>query len=203
MTNNAISLCSQACLLLGEDPIESFEEDGDKGTTCGTLYETLISGWLSNYPWSFCKGKEKLSRLADAPLTKWKYAFQLPTARLTADYGVYSTDAIGATAIQDFAIEGDQLLSNYSDMWIDKLSRPDESLWPPYFCLFAIHGLASAFALPLTQDKSLKDDYSLLAFGSPSDNGIGGLYGKAMLTDSQAQPSQIIVQSPLVAARLS
>lgn len=201
-TDAAIDLCSQATLLLGEGTIQSFE-DGDIGSTCGNLYDTLVEGWLSGYPWGFCKTKRKLARLTDAPLTGWTYAFQLPTDRMSDTYAVFDTDAVSASPIQEFDIFEDKLLANVTDIWLDYIFRPEETKWPPYFKIFAVNALAAAFALPITQDKSLSDDFFAKAFGSPSDNGKGGYYGAAMLIDSQARPPKALPLDPLTAARLS
>ena len=202
-SEGSIALCSQATLLLGEGTIESFDADDDIGAICGNMYDTLVNGWLANYDWTFCKVKAKLARLTETPTTGWKYAFQLPTDRLKPDFAVFNTDAVGASSIRSFDIMADTLLANDEEIWVDYTARPDESLWPAYFKLFAVNALAASLAMPITQDKSLADFYAEKAFGPASDTGRGGLYGMAMLSDSQIKPNTVIVHSPLIEARFS
>lgn len=203
MATSDIEICSQACVMLGEGTVETLDENDDVGAIVAPLYEGLVRGWLAKYPWSFCKQKKKLSRLTTAPISSWQYAFQLPSDRLSPSYAVYDTDALNARPIQDFAIIGDTLMCNKTDIWIDYLARPLEDRWPPYFETFAVHALASAFAVPLTDDITKANFYHVIAFGPAQDNGKGGLLGEAQLADSQAQPGQVIVQSPLIDARFS
>lgn len=200
-STSSISLCSQASILCGEGEIESFTEDN--GTICGTLYDTFVEGWLSVYPWTFTKQKTKLSRLSAAPTNVWTYAFQLASDRMTNDFAVYDSDAVGATPIRDFDIQGSKLLANATEIWVDYGARPDEADWPPYFRNFVVVALASVFAIPLTDDASKAALFDKLAFGNPEENRRGGLMGQAMLADSQAKPSSVVVESPLIDARFS
>lgn len=197
-----VSLASQALLLLGENEIESFDADENpQAATAGTLYNSLVNGWLSSYPWTFCKTKIKLARDTAAPISTWAYAFQLPADRLNGGWAVYNTDGLNARPISNFDIQGQKLLANDTDIWIDYTYRAPEAYWPPYFVIFAINALAAALALPATQDKSLADRYDVLAFGSPSDNRKGGLYGEATKTDALSRPNDVIYDSPLIDAR--
>lgn len=86
---------------------------------------------------------------------------------------------------------------------MDYTARPDEDNWPAYFQGFVVYALASVFANPITQDSGLAQEMRGIAFGSPADNGRGGMFGMAMATDSQLKPSSVIVDSPIIEARFS
>lgn len=202
MAATDVEICSNALLLLGEKTINSFDDtDGQTAATCGALYGMLVNGWLACYPWTFCKTKMQLSRLVDAPISGWQYKYQLPPDRLIATWAVFDSAGVNAAPIQTFDIQGETLLTNAEAIWLDYTARPDESKWPPYFTLFAVHALAATFAIAITQDKSMFEVYQSKAFGTPGQAGLGGLWDMATRQDALTKPSFPIVQSPLVDAR--
>ena len=69
--------------------------------------------------------------------------------------------------------------------------------------LFAINSFAAYIAIPVTGDKELAAVYDEIAYGSPSSNRKGGLFGIATATDAKQKRNEMIVSSPIVEARFS
>lgn len=197
----SLQFTNQALLLLGMDQITAYSDD-PVGLIAAALYTTHTDAWLASYPWSFCKKKVKLVATTD-PLTGWRYAYTLPSDRLMGSYAVFNSDAVSVAPTREFDIQGTTLLSNDAEVWVDYTFRAAEADWPAYFGGFVVAGLAYLYAMPLTQDASLSQQWETKAFGSSSANGRGGLYGMAMATDAQLHPSNVIVDSPLIQARMS
>lgn len=64
---------------LGESRISSISDTGDKvSRTCGLNYPQARDEALQTAPWTCAKKQARLSRLAEAPLFKWRAAYQLP-----------------------------------------------------------------------------------------------------------------------------
>ncbi|GAA5120679.1 hypothetical protein JIN84_05885 [Luteolibacter yonseiensis] len=64
---------------LGESRITSITDTGDKvSRTCGLNYPQARDEALQTAPWTCAKAQATLTRLSQAPLHKWKAAYQLP-----------------------------------------------------------------------------------------------------------------------------
>ena len=73
-----IDICNLALSHFGARPINSFNDGSDAGRLCGVFYEQTLDEVLRAHPWNFAIKRTTLSRLADAPVYKYAYAFQLP-----------------------------------------------------------------------------------------------------------------------------
>jgi hypothetical protein len=146
----AIKIVSRSLILLGHNPITSFDDVGSGAKVANALYESSITALLSAHRWNFTKKKGRLSRLTIAPLNNWTYSYQLPSDML---------NIIGTSDNSDYAIFGDKLYSNQNDVYIDYIFRPDESFFPPLFTETLEYYLASKFAVPITDSKTNAELY--------------------------------------------
>ena len=64
--DTSLSICSDALIMLGAQPISSFTEGSDAAQACDRLYPDLPDSLLSRYPWSCSYQKTQLARLATA-----------------------------------------------------------------------------------------------------------------------------------------
>jgi hypothetical protein len=184
--NSPFDVCSNALVLLGSKPINSFT-GGDKETTCGLLYPMDKESLLTSYPWKFCTAKAQLARLTDAPLTSWKYAYKLPLPRLGAPLAYYNSGGVGATTFLEWEVQGADLLCNEEVVFCDYQFDVVESRFPPYFVNLIVLSMAAKLALPVTRDQSKADFYRGLAYGSPSENEQGGAWLAATNADARGQ----------------
>lgn len=141
MATSAISICSNALILLGDRPISSFNDPGAGAQTASNLYESSYINLLSMHRWRFATNKAQLSRLTASPLNEWQYQYQIPTDSV-AIITVYPVD--------DYEIYEDKIYANNSSLSIDYVYRVDESKLPLWFAKTMEYYLAMQFAIPVT-----------------------------------------------------
>lgn len=194
-----ISICANALVRLGQAPISSFTE-GEIGETCGLIYPDFVRSVISSYPWRFSMDKVQLARLSASPVNVYQYAFQLPSNLLNLR-AVYNSSSTGVSPVYDFTRQGDTILTNYAELWIDYQKEVDEEDFPPYFTEFLILALAAKLAIATTDQVELAQYYEGLAYGSPSDNRNGGEFGRAKKLDAMQQPPSAVIPNDIIAAR--
>lgn len=199
--DSALSICSDALLMLGASPIASFNEGTDAANISDRLYPDIKNQALLVYPWTFSFKKIKLSRLLNNPINEFKYAYQLPGDRLAPPRGVYNTDSTNSYPAKDYRIMQDMLLTNYEEVWIDYQYAVQEFEMPVYFVQLLKYLMAWHLALPITDQAEKAAYWQGVAAGSPSESGRGGYMRTAMNIDGNAQPSNFIGDYSLIAVR--
>ena len=165
----AISMASNALVLIGDDPINSLSDS----VAASNLYDTTYEEVLSEHPWTFASRWQELNRLTAQPdiRTGYRYAFQIPSESIEfwgtdvdVDYGIF---------------EGNLLYANVLSILGLYIFRPDETILPPLFVKAMEYRLASEFAISVAEDEEKMKLYQ-------------GLYekklNKAMAKDSQQKP---------------
>lgn len=190
-----LTICNDALLMLGAAEMTSFTEGTDSAKICDRLYDDLKKYILSIYPWSFAKKKVQLARISDTPTTEWLYAYALPSDMIGTPKALFEDSTAGTRQSQEFElynIDQQRLLANYETVYIDYVADIDESIFPEYFVYMLRHALAADFAEPLTDQISKADYFRALAFGSPAENGRGGLFRQCTQADAQGQRNQTL-----------
>ena len=188
--NSAIDICSRALILVGAEPITSFNDDTSEALIAGNMYEDIARTNLTSTRWRFATNQAILNRLSDAPTGRFTAAYQLPeyiflhaiTVRdLQIEYNVY-----GNKVFCD-ASASDELIADYT-------YRAEEVDWPSHFSLCVEYAMATVFATALIRDTSLaammSDQYEFLM-------------AKARSIDSQQQTTRKIVTSRFITNRRS
>jgi len=103
---SAVSICSNALLLLGDSPISSFDEANDRTRAVSNLYSYKRNRVLRLHPWNCASKRVVLSPDVDAPPFDWSYQFTLPDDWLRN----ISVGLKGST--DDFLIENKKILMN-------------------------------------------------------------------------------------------
>lgn len=142
-TTTAISICSNALVLLGHDTISSFEEEGIGAKVANNFYETTYRAKLVDYEWDFASRKVLLTKLTAEPLNTWKYAYQIPSNHLRT---------ITTYPHSDYEIFEDKIFSNNDNLQLDYIYRVDESFLPPAYRESLELYLASKWAIPVTEN---------------------------------------------------
>ena len=188
--NSAIDICSRALILIGAEPITSFNDDTSEALIAGNMYEDIARTNLTSTRWRFATNQAVLNRLTDAPTGRFDSAYQLPdylflhavTVRdLQIEYNVY-----GNKVFCD-ADPADVLIADYT-------YRASEVDWPSYFSVCVEYAMAVVFATALIRDTSLSNLMS---------NQYEFLMAKARSTDSQQQTTRKIVTSRFITNRRS
>lgn len=150
-------------------------------------YRAKADEMLSRHRWVFAKTVAQLSKLATPPAGGPRaYAYARP-ADLVGNIFDYRLDARDDAIKADVLQMGDYLWSDSDGVWVEYTARVPEAVWPPWFqqlvvCAFAID-VANA-----RKRRNLAVDLTVEAFGSPEENGQGGLLLAAEMADSQDAP---------------
>ena len=188
--NSAIDICSRALILVGAEPITSFEDDTTEALIAGNMYEDIARTNLTSTRWRFATNQAVLNRLTDVPTGRFDAAYQLP------DYLF-----VHAVTVRDLQIEyniyGNKVFCDASpndELVVDFTFRANEAGWPSYFSLCVEYAMATVFATALIRDTALS---SLMS------TQYDFLIAKARSTDSQQQTTRKITTSRFITNRRS
>ena len=183
----SIDMASNGLILIGDDPISSFDDPGAGAQAASALYETTYTSVLASHPWTFALKEQYLSKLSQTPddKTGFSNAFQLPP------------DLIRVWKIMshsNYTIVGSLVYSNEDTLLCRYNYRTDEVDLPPQIVEAIEYKLASKFAVPVAEDEN-KAAFYKQAFKEQA--------AIARSIDSQNKPQVPIVDSPFVEVRLS
>tara|TARA_R100000951_G_scaffold114868_1_gene121121 strand:+ start:131 stop:715 length:585 start_codon:yes stop_codon:yes gene_type:complete len=188
--NSAIDICSRALILIGAEPITSFDDDTSEALIAGNMYEDIARTNLTSTRWRFATNQAILNRLSEAPTGRFDSAYQLP------DYLF-----LHAVTVRDFQIEynvyGNKVFcdADVADVLIaDFTYRANEVDWPSYFSVCVEYAMAVVFATALIRDTSLSNLMSTQ---------YEFLMAKARSTDSQQQTTRKVITSRFITNRRS
>jgi len=197
-----VSICSDALVMLGASVISSFDEGTPSATACARLYPDLRDTLLSRYPWSWSIRKVQLSRLVTPPINEWEYAYQLPGNMLTGVLAVFDSGSDAARPINyGWEIYGSQLFTNLETVYIDYQETVTEASMPPYFVRLLRIAMSAELAIVITDQVQKMDYLRTIAFGSPGENGRGGLFRESVNIDSRGQLTKSIEDFSLIQVR--
>ena len=147
-----VAVCSRALILVGAEPITSFDDGNNEALIASNMYEDVARSSLLNTRWRFSTNQAVLNRLADAPTGRFDAAYQLPSGWLMTHVVTVNDTPI------EYQTYGDKLFCNEaasSELVLDFTYRADEQGWPSYFTIAVEYELASVFAVSLARDQSL------------------------------------------------
>jgi len=200
--DTSLSICSDALIMLGAAPLSSFTEGTDSAQACDRLYPDLRDTIISKYPWSWSYQKIQLARLSTAPENEWLYAYQLPGDILSGVRALFTSSGTNERPIAyGWEIYGDQVFTNYETVYVDYQTTVTESKMPNYFVHLLRTALAAELGMVITDQISKADYFRQIAFGTPGENGRGGLFREATNIDSRGNPPQIIEDYSLINVR--
>lgn len=185
----AVSICSNALMMLGKAPIASLEDESDRATYCANLYPQLRDSMLREHFWNCAIKRVLLSPLSTTPAFDYQYQFQLPTDFLR----LYQVGTVNRP-IEDFQLENRMILANVASLPLRYVwKNEDENNWDVGLVQAATHAMAGLLAYPLTQSTSLRD--SMLATAAL-------VMKKAKSIDGQENPGDTFGDEfPLIAGR--
>lgn len=199
--DSALSVCSDALMLLGAAPISSFNEGTDEANVCDRLYSDVKNTTLQMYPWSFSFKKVQLARTVDTPVNEWAYEYQLPSDRIGPPRAAFNSAQIGARPFTQWEIYGDKLLTDATTVVIDYQYSIAEDSMPVWFIQLMKYQMAWHLAEPITDQVAKTDYWKTVAMGSPGENNRGGFMRTAMNIDGQGNTPQQIEDYSLIAVR--
>jgi len=183
MAFSKVTIASNALVLLGDEPISSFTEEGAGSRVAANLYETAYLSMLSSHRWNFATKKASLSKLAATPQNEYQFQYQLPTDMVMV---------ITTYPASIYRILGDKLYSDAPSIEIDYIWKVTEDQFPAYFVKAFEYKLAAEFAVPITEDLN-KVDIMTRLYERESR--------QARYADSQSAPNVPIVDDPYIRVR--
>jgi hypothetical protein len=189
--NSGIDICSRALILIGAEPITSFEDDTTEGLVSSNMYEDIARSNLTSTRWRFSTNQAVLNRLSDAPTGRFDAAYQLPSGYLF----------VHAVTVNDFQIEydiyGDKIYCDagpQDQLIIDYTYRAEEQDWPSYFSVCVEYAMATVFSTAIARDQGLANlmnqQYNIAL-------------AKARSIDSQQQSTRKLITSRFITNRRS
>lgn len=189
--NSGIDICSRALILIGAEPITSFDDDTTEGLVSSNMYEDIARSNLTSTRWRFATNQAVLNRLSDAPTGRFDAAYQLPSGYLF----------VHAVTVRDFQIEydiyGSKVFCDASaqdELILDYTYRAEEQDWPSYFSICVEYAMATVFATAIARDQSL---------AQLMDQQYNIALAKARSIDSQQQSTRKLTTSRFITNRRS
>lgn len=190
MTTTDIELSSKALVLIGADPITSFQDGSREAVVAANLYNEVTRGEMSEYPWRFLVTQERANRETEAPVgTEWGAAYTVPASSLR----------IINVKVEGFPVKFDVFLkslhtntSSEEVVIVEYVKDVPESDWPHYFRNYIILRMASVFASSLGRDGDLTTAMSQQAEISKR---------AARTSDSQGRTTKRLPMSRIVQSR--
>lgn len=154
MASTDIEICSNALVLLGDDPISSFDANqGKRATVAANLYANTRNATLRMHPWNCSRKRVSLPPTAVKPAYGWSYAFTLP-----ADF--MRVVLIGERPEEKvvYEIENGEILADVAECKLKYIYRNEVvSTWDALLTQAMIAHMAWAMAYPLVKSQALRD----------------------------------------------
>ena len=189
--DSPLDICSRSLILIGAEPISSFDDGSTEALVCVNLYEDLVRTSLTNTRWRFATNQQVLNRLANEPTGRYDQAYQLPTDSIMVHALTVNDNNI------DYQLYGDKAFANTSTADVvvaDYTFRVSEIHFPSYFTIAVTFSLAVVLATSIARDASLAQLMTVRADGAMA---------KARSLDSQQQTTRVLETTRFLTARRS
>lgn len=187
MTASAVSICSNALLMLGDNPINSFEDTGDRARLASNLWAPAMDYVLRSHPWNCAVQQVVLSPDADAPPFGFAYKFTLPGDWLR-------TLCVGEPGERpDFKIRAGKLHMHSNVCKLEYIFRNDNpATWDASLVWAMTTAMRAIFAYGISQSSSLEQVI---------DQALREVLRRARAADGQEETNEALDDNPLRDAR--
>ena len=189
--NSALDIASRALVLIGAEPITSFDSSSTEALVASNMYEDTVRASLSMSRWRFATEQAVLNQLTDVPTGRFDIAHQLPSDLLVLHAVTVNDNRI------EYSMYGDKIFSDSTandTLVADYTFRADEINFPSYFTMAVEYSLASIFATAIARDDGLMNLMERKA---------NVLMAQARNLDSQQQTTRRLTTSRFITDRRS
>jgi len=192
MTTSAVSICSNASLMLNGGTISSFNDPSERARQCSNLYPTVRDYVLSAHPWNCCIKRVQLSPDVETPAFDWAFQFTLPADFLRImQVGELGSEPeynieFGDDGTKKLLMDDSVLLLRYC------FANTNEATWTPLLVMAVTLAMRQVLAYPITASTSLEQLIS---------QSIAPMIQKAQAIDSSDQPPQTLGDFRLLNSR--
>ena len=185
---SAVSICSNALLLLGDKPISDFNEDNNRTRLVANLYTQKRDRVLRLHPWNCATKRVILSPEVESPPYGWAYSFLLPDDWLrTLSFAIRGEE-------DDFQTEGRYLLMDTNVCYLRYIWRNEvESTWDALLVDAMTQVMVACLTYPITKSTTKQ---------ATEEEIIKAVLKTARAVDGQEEPSQTLGDFPLLANRI-
>ena len=193
-----VTICNKALLLLGAEPMNSFNDGSTAAQACDTIYTEVKNSTLSMYRWSFSIGKRQLPRDAATPQNEWRYQYVLPNDMLNNVPEAVRVDSTpGALLFKDWDMGQASggypvLMTNAEAIHIDYQRTVGEGIMPTYFVTLLMYQMAWHLAEVMTDQVTKSQYWRQVALGNPGEGGRAGYFRQACAIDSGGQTPSVV-----------
>lgn len=190
---------------IGEDPIQSFEEDGGGEQDASLIYEEVVGFNLGLQPsgFSFAREVRQLSKLdGQTPLTGYANVYDVPGPY--SGLPVYLSDDVTdpCRRFSAYILTGGRVHSDADPLFAMVKFIPDPHRWTETFRSATITAIASRLAFSVASDRTTSEALRAEAYGTPSESFRGGMMRTALAEDAFANPPRTVAvdRNPLTRA---
>lgn len=204
-----LSICNLAIGRVSGDRLDSMDEESPLGAFCQEQYPHKRDFILSKYRWTFANAVALLSRVDPAgdPNTVRPMAHQYakPADLVGAVHDWRETADPAQSRTRPYVMEVDGFFwSDTSPLYAEYTAQKPEGAWPPWFRQLVVTAFAADLA-DFCQQSTKARSLAAEAWGTPQENGEGGLFASGRSEDARlAPPRQLetgVDAGPLVQAR--
>ncbi len=183
----AITICSNALLILGAHPINDFNESTEHARLCANIYPTVRDDLLRAHPWNCAIKRVVLSPSSTTPEFEYSYQFPLPGDLLRVLSVGNPEDNF------NYRIEGAKLLANTNTIRLRYVFRNDDvTSWDSAIVSTAEMLMAAKLAYAVTGSAALRDSMTQEAAYK---------LRQAKAADGQEEPPEELGGYPLIESR--
>ncbi len=203
MAIDKTTIINQALTDIGAGPMFSVNDGTDMAEQIAAVWPVVVDRVFGLSDWSFSKKTYRNVRLDGTPENGWAYSFELPGTRIGNPLKIMDRAGESPRPLRNFALEEGLLFCNVPDTWSVVKVAVSPDIWPGEFRAAFVIALGGYLAVPVWQDEDMRDRKLQEAFGSPSQQGTGGWFGRLVAQDKASQPvaEPIANDEPLTNAR--
>lgn len=187
MATSEVQICSNALLLLGDNPISSFNEGSDRALLASNLWDNARQAVLRAHPWNCAKEMVALAPESTTPAFDWAYQFLLPGDCLRVL-------SVGEDGYPDnYIIKGRRILADINPLYLTYITdNEDVASWDALLVEAMQRYMAFSMAYPITKSAAMRDSMY---------TEYTRLFGQAKSVDGQEEPPQTVGDAPFLSAR--
>ena len=187
MSASEVSICSNALLMLGGQPINDLAENNDRARLASNLYPAVRNYVLRRHPWNCAVKRVALAPDVAVPAFDWAFQYTLPP-----DY--MRTLSVGESGAEiEFKIESGKLLCDDNPALLRYIWRNENpGTWDDMLVWAMTVSMKAVMAYPITQSASL---------AQVVDDALKDVLKQARAVDGQDDTPETLGDSPLLNAR--
>lgn len=188
MTVGKADIVNMALSDIGHFTSYTTDDGDDLADAVNQNWQRCVDHCLSLHDWKDFRRTSKLTLVTDAGDTGWTYAHELPGDRYGEPLKILCAAGRSPRPLREFDREGNYVLSEAPDVWARCKVERDPSSWDPSWRMAFVVALAGYLAVPILHDMKMRDEKLSRAFGTPSEKGSGGLFGRLIAQDRAGAP---------------